>query len=465
MVDKELLDLYASMKKKGIPPEIERSVLKELDFPGDHKLPEDISLEGLTSEGIDPFLVKTNGIYSLNDFNYLQDMRHPKPTHLQALQTMDDLLDRDKQRKKDGFPKKIKIGRIVKPTKGGKGKVIVVPTTREEKFLHDNDLILSGEGSPTGGSGEGEEGDVIGEGPIQGEGEGDDSGAGQGEGEGHGIESGAYDLGKILTEEFQLPNLKDKGKKRAFTKFIYDLTDRYKGHGQFLDKKRTLINILKTNLGLGRIPDKSKIDPTKLIVSPNDKTYRLLSREKLYESQALVFFLRDYSGSMWGKPTEVVVTQHVMLYAWLTYQYKNLVESRFILHDTHAKEVPDFYTYYNTTVAGGTNVYTAFELVNKIVEEESLARDYNIYVFYGGDGDDWSNDGKETLEELRKILTYSNRTGITIANDWRTGTTVESYLKNSNILEKNYNLIRLDSFRASDATEERLIQGIKKLIQ
>ena len=83
----------------------------------------------------------------------------------------------------------------------------------------------------------------------------------------------------------------------------------------------------------------------------------------------MVFFLRDYSGSMQGKPTELVVAQHVLIYSWLLYQYENRVESRFILHDTEAKEVKDFYTYYNSKVAGGTRVVSAFKLVNDIVEQ------------------------------------------------------------------------------------------------
>ncbi len=70
----------------------------------------------------------------------------------------------------------------------------------------------------------------------------------------------------------------------------------------------------------------------------------------------MVFFLRDYSGSMAGKSTELVVAQHVLIYSWLLYQYAMQVETRFILHDTEAKEVPDFYTYYNSRVAGGTQV-------------------------------------------------------------------------------------------------------------
>ena len=36
------------------------------------------------------------------------------------------------------------------------------------------------------------------------------------------MESSAYELGRILTEQFELPNLKDKGKKRSLTRYTYD---------------------------------------------------------------------------------------------------------------------------------------------------------------------------------------------------------------------------------------------------
>ena len=99
-----------------------------------------------------------------------------------------------------------------------------------------------------------------------------------------------------------------------------------------------------------------------------------------------------------------MVTQHVLIYSWLLYQYAHQVESRFILHDTEAKEVKDFYTYYNSKVAGGTQVFSAYEKVNQIVKEENLAADYNIYVFHGTDGDDWDTEGKKAIPALREMM-------------------------------------------------------------
>jgi len=384
-------------------------------------------------------------------------------TYRTDIGSIDDLLEWDKQREKDGFPRKIRVGRMVKPGKGDKDKVVVVPTTVEEKFIHDLSFDPTQE-EQSGGTGEGEEGEIIGEEPVRGD--AGAGGAGEGEMGPHEMESSAYDLGRLLTEQFELPNLKEKGKKRALARYTYDLTDKNRGFGQVLDKKASLKKILETNTGLGNISDWNDIDPTRLLVSPTDMVYRILSREIDYESQALVFFIRDYSGSMNGPPTEVVVSQHVLIYSWLLYQYARQVESRFILHDTEATEVPDFYTYYNSKVAGGTKVVSAYRLVNKIVDHENLAQDYNIYIFQGTDGEDWDTEGKETVPELKKMLTYANRMGITITHE-NSGagkkTVVEKYVLDSKLLVEKPDLLRLDVVQVN-ADETRLIEGIKKLI-
>ena len=460
-MDPNRLKLYNKIKERGLTPERDQKILSELYDERTHDLPDASPDSG--SAGMETFSCASDNIYAYNDFSSLQSMTALQRTYSVTLYSIDELLERDKQREKDGFPKKINVGRLIKPGKGGKDKIVVVPTTVEEKFIHDSAFRPPEEGGQSGGTGEGEEGEVIGEQPVRAP-DGSGSGPGGGEGAQHEMESSAYDLGKILTEKFELPNLKDKGKKRSLTRYTYDLTDKHRGFGQFLDKKATLRKIVETNITLGNLPDIDNIDPTRFLVSPNDKIYRILSREMDYESQAMVFFLRDYSGSMAGKSTALVVTQHVLIYSWLLYQYAMQVETRFILHDTEANEVPDFYTYYNSKVAGGTKIYSAYRLVNEIVERENLIRDYNIYVFHGTDGDDWDTDGKEAIPELKKMLTYANRVGITIAeHELSHNTEVQKYLKDSGLLTEKPDLIRLDVLQ-EEADEPRLIEGIKRLI-
>ncbi len=445
------------LKSAGLSPTLEEKIRRELAAGGSHDLPGPTETHHRTG-------FPERDLYGYHDLEVLQFLTAMQGSAGANVRSIDELLERDRQREQDGFPRKISVGRLIKPGKRGKEKVVIVPTTVEEKFLHDSSFRSEEERS-NGGSGEGEEGEVIGEQPVREEERPGGSGPGQGEGEAHEMESNAYDLGRILTEKFKLPNLKDKGKKRSLTRYTYDLTDRHRGFGQLLDKKATLRKLLETNLHLGNIPDVGRIDPSRFLVAPEDKVYRVLSPEKDYESQALVFFLRDYSGSMEGASTVLVVSQHVMIYSWLVYQYAMQVETRFILHDTQAKEVPDFYTYYNSKVAGGTQVSSAYALVNEIVERENLARDYNIYVFHGTDGDDWDHDGAQCLPQLRKMLTYASRVGITIAqhsHEEGPRTEVEKYVRASGLLEDRPTFLRMDVMR-EDADEARLIEGIKKL--
>ncbi len=457
----DLLTYLEQLKERGLAPEREARLRAELATVSDGHAPPQV--EPPPSGELSGF---GRSIYADGDLLVLRQAVSPQISSTGLTKSLDELLERDRQRVEDGFPRKIQVGKLVKPGRGSKGKVVVVPTTVEEKLFHDPTVHPPGEGGTSGGTGEEEEGEVIGEQPVREEGEGTGSGPGQGNGENHEMESSAYDLGKTLAEKFQLPNLKDKGKKRSFTRYTYDLTDKNRGFGQVLDKKSTLRKIVETNIALGNLPDVAEIDPTRFLIAPRDKVYRVLSREKDYEPQAMLFFLRDYSGSMAGKVTDLIVSQHVMIYSWLLYQYGGQAESRFILHDTEAKEVPDFYTYYNSRVAGGTQVASAFRLVNEIVAKENLARDYNIYVFHGTDGDDWDDGGEKAIPELEKILKYASRVGVTIAEHGHGesgGTEVARYLRNSGLLKDKSDLLRMDTM-GEDADEPRLIEGIRKLI-
>lgn len=450
-----LWKIYEALKARGLSPAQEERILAEI------RLSEELVKD---DPGSTPAAPSVQSIYAFNDLAMLQDLTVGLNNYYAHIRTIDELLAKDRLRAKDGFPRKIKVGRMIKPGRGGQDKVIVVPTASEEKLIHDPSFNEEEEEEAGGGSGEGEEGEVIGEEPVRPSQEGGGAGPGQGEGEEHELESSAYDMGRILTEQFELPNLKDKGKKRSLTRYTYDLTDRHRGFGQVLDKKATLRKIVETNISLGNIADVYDIDPVDFLISPRDMIYRILSRERDLESQAVVFFVRDYSGSMVGKTTELVVAQHVLIYSWLLYQYTNQVETRFILHDTNAKEVPDFYTYYNSKVAGGTQVSSAYKLVNEIVKAENLAQDYNIYVFHGTDGDDWDTEGRESIPQLKTMLGYVNRIGITIAqHSPGSSTEVEKYIKKSGLLETSSELLRMDILD-DDADESRLIEGIKKLI-
>ena len=113
-----------------------------------------------------------------------------------------------------------------------------------------------------------------------------------------------------------------------------------------------------------------------MIHSPQDTVYKILSREISYETEAIVFFVRDYSGSMQGSPSEAVLTQHLFLYSWLMYHYDKRVKTRFILHDTQAIEAEDFSTYYRSNVAGGTKIFPGMHV--------KMGKDHTIFSLIKG---------------------------------------------------------------------------------
>ena len=407
-----------------------------------------------------------------------------KTTSLESLQ---DLIKRDRERKEDGFPSKIKFRKVL----AAPDKVINVPYVDEEQLIHGQfepknivslkDQAASSFDMPdideTTGHGDDEVGDVIGEVPITGRGDGDDDGDGDdrdqpGSGAGdedadHAIEEDAYELGKRLMEQLELPNLKDKARKVPTDEYTYDLTDRHRGSGQVLDKKETLKRIVKTNLVLGKI-NKDDLDTQKMVISPGDMVYRVLSRERVWKAQAVVCFLRDYSGSMWGDPTKALVSQHLMIYAWLLIQYERRVIPRFFVHDHSAREVTAK-EYFGLGAGGGTFIASGYKKINEVVEGEGLENYYNIYVFQGTDGDDGDFEGEFALPELKKILRYASRMGVTLFkhpyySSQDQDTIFEQYIEESGILEQK-DVFRMHIMpRYYDATEEMNIEALKALI-
>lgn len=398
-----------------------------------------------------------------------------------SLESLADLFKRDQQREKDGFPKKIKFRR----TLAGPGRVISVPYVEEEKLFHswfepkhlvsgmvaaDGDDGGNDEGEENTGSGPGEVGDVIGHIPIRGSGEGGggDNQAGNEPGD-HVLEEEAYETGKRLSQRLQLPNLKEKVKKVPTDEYTYDLTDRHRGAGQVLDKKETLKRIVRTNLLLGNM-DPDNLDIENMIVGPEDRTYRVLSRERVWKSLAVALFLRDYSGSMHGEPTQALVSQHLMIYAWLLVQYEKRVIPRFFVHDTEAREV-SANEYFGLQAGGGTLIPAGYREINKVVEGEGLETNYNIYLFQGTDGDDWDSSGgedREAISEIKKILGYVNRMGVTLfkhpyyeKNNQQT--TFETYVKKGGFLERR-DVFRMHTMSPIGITEAKNEEALKTLI-
>ncbi|MDP3645496.1 MAG: YeaH/YhbH family protein [bacterium] len=137
-------------------------------------------------------------------------------------------------------------------------------------------------------------------------------------------------------------------------------------------------------------------------IDPIDVRYRRLEPEMRPITKAVVFFLMDVSGSMSEHLKDLAKRFFMLLYVFLTGRYK-YVEVVFIRHTDHAKEV-DEETFFRSTESGGTQVSTAFELMEKIIKERYPVRDWNIYVAEASDGDNPVRDGEKAVVLIRGLL-------------------------------------------------------------
>ncbi|HJZ88457.1 MAG TPA: DUF444 family protein [Polyangia bacterium] len=243
------------------------------------------------------------------------------------------------------------------------------------------------------GQGDGEPGDPLGKGdPQAGEGR-----AGDRPGE-HllEVEISMEELAQILGEELQLPRIEPKGKERIVSK-----KDRYTGIRQTGPEslrhfRRTFKQALKRQLAMG------SYDPKNPMIMPvrEDKRYRSWKTEPLPQSNAVIIYMMDVSGSMGDEQKEIVRIESFWIDTWLRSQYQG-IESRYIIHDAMAKEV-DRETFFRTRESGGTMISSAYKLCSKVVEQSYPPSEWNIYPFHFSDGDNWSVDDTVTCIEILK---------------------------------------------------------------
>ena len=206
------------------------------------------------------------------------------------------------------------------------------------------------------------------------------------------------ELAQILGEELALPRIEPKGRAN-----IVEEKDKYTGIRQTGPEslrhfKRTYKKALKRQIA------SNSYDPKDPLVIPirEDKLYRSWNPIALPQFNAVVLYLMDVSGSMTDDQKEIVRTEAFWIDAWLKSQYDG-VTTRYIIHDAVAREV-DEHTFYHTRESGGTRISSAYNLANKIIDEQHPQMDWNIYVFHFSDGDNWGEDNRHCISLLRDQL-------------------------------------------------------------
>ncbi len=204
------------------------------------------------------------------------------------------------------------------------------------------------------------------------------------------------ELAQILGEELHLPRIEPKGKERIVARKDRYTGIRSTGPESLRHFRRTFKQALKRQIATGTY------DPKNPLIVPvrDDKRYRSWRSEPLPQSNAVIIYMMDVSGSMGDEQKEIVRIESFWIDTWLRSQYEGL-ESRYIIHDAMAKEV-DRETFFRTRESGGTMISSAYKLCAKLIQDSYPPSEWNIYPFHFSDGDNWSVDDTVTCVDLLK---------------------------------------------------------------
>jgi uncharacterized sporulation protein YeaH/YhbH (DUF444 family) len=250
------------------------------------------------------------------------------------------------------------------------------------------------------GQGEGEQGS-----PVDGQ-EGEGAGqAGNSAGE-HLMEVDVSfeELADLLGSELELPKIEPKGNKQ-----LKALKNRYSGiHTVGPDSLRHFKSTFKEALKRQIVSGSYNPEDPIIVPEKHDYKYRSAKPTEEPQSNAVIIYVMDVSGSMGDEQKEIVRLESFWINTWIKSQYKEL-ETRFIIHDAAAREV-DEDTFFKTRESGGTLISSAYTLAGKMISEEYPPEDWNIYIFHFSDGDNWSGEDTRLCMELLRaqLLPYVN---------------------------------------------------------
>jgi len=263
--------------------------------------------------------------------------------------------------------------------------------------VHDIDIPTFRYGDNSGGvgMGEGDEGDGVGK-PAGGK----DGKGGEAEGK-HLLEVDVTleELADILAEELELPRIKPRGQHRLTT-----IRDKYTGvrpigPASLRHFKRTYREALKRQLAMGQY------DPANPVIVPikSDLRFRTWNEVKKPQSNAVIVYMMDVSGSMGDEQKELVRLEAFWIDTWLRRNYEG-IESRYIVHDVRAGEV-DKKTFFSIREDGGTRISSALHCCKELLSAHYDPADWNVYLFHFSDGDNSSDaDNRLCVKVLREQL-------------------------------------------------------------
>jgi uncharacterized protein len=209
------------------------------------------------------------------------------------------------------------------------------------------------------------------------------------------------DIVDWLWEEMQLPNLEAKAGKSREDEWTREGWDR-RGARSRLDRRRSMKESIKRR---GVQTTAGQESPS---FTDEDLRYRQLAKREQPATQAVVILLLDVSGSMGERERQISKTFFFWAIQGLRRQYRHL-DLVFVAHTSEAWEFQEE-EFFRVSGTGGTVASAGLKKVREIIDERFSPSQYNVYLFYASDGENFPSDQPEAfaaLEDLAKDCNYS----------------------------------------------------------
>jgi len=248
------------------------------------------------------------------------------------------------------------------------------------------------------GQGVAQAGDKLGKAqPQKGEGQKEAGGSGEG-GYDLVLEFKIDDIVDWLWEELKLPNLRPKVGAANDDELIREGWNR-RGARSRLDRRRSMREAIK----------RRSVDLNGPAFTDDDLRYRQLTMRHKPATKAVVFFAMDVSSSMRDKDRKLAKTFFFWVIQGLQRQYRH-IEPVFVAHTVKAWEF-DEQEFFQVRGSGGTVASSAFDAVDEICRCRYNPSQYNVYLFYASDGENFRDDHDKATMSLAQIARIANYMG------------------------------------------------------
>src|SRR5690606_12965401 len=210
------------------------------------------------------------------------------------------------------------------------------------------------------------------------------------------------DIVDWLWEEMQLPNLQTRAGRSKDDDFTREGWDR-RGARSRLDRRRSLKESIKRR----GVQSAAGAEPPAF--TDDDLRYRQLSKREQPAMQAVAILLLDVSGSMGERERQISKTFFFWAIQGLRRQYRHL-DLVFVAHTSEAWEFQED-EFFRVSGTGGTVASAGLKKVREIIDARYSPSQYNVYLFYASDGENFPSDQPQAHAALDELVGDCNYAG------------------------------------------------------